>query len=456
MNLRRFVPCCHIHRLAALLVVALVACGRPPTASSRIRLQLWADAEEVMVYRRIVEQYLATHAARQVDLINIPSQGDHMTRLAAGFQAGDPPEVFLVNYRRYAQFARSGVLEPVGPWLARSGMDEALYYKVALDAFRYDDQLQCLPQNLSSLVVYYNKDLFTKYRVALPHAGWTWQEFLEAARQLTADSDRDGDVDQYGLAVEPELIRLAPFIWQAGGELVDNPGKPTRFTLDAPNTREAIDFFLNLSNIYGVVPPEAAAKAEDNETAFRNGKLGMMLNSRRVVPNLRTIQTFTWDVAPLPAGATEATVLHSDAYCIAGDTADKAAAWEFVQYAAGPEGQRLAAELGRIVPSLKAVAQSPAFLDPARAPANSQVFLDVIPTIRVLPIVPGWPAIEMAFDEELELAFYANAEASEVPGMPEVEAEGGVRPLAPAASQRIEEALSKAATAANRHLDDAQ
>lgn len=456
MKLRHFVQHSHLLRLAALLSIVLVACGRPPTASSRIRFQLWADAEEVAVYERVVDQYVAAHPGRQIELINIPSQGDHMTRLAAAFQASDPPEVFLVNYRRYGQFARSNVLEPVGPWLARSDMDEADYYKVALDAFRYNGQLQCLPQNLSSLVVYYNKDLFATHRVALPQAGWTWQDFLEAAQRLTADTDRDGNVDQYGLAVEPELIRLVPFIWQAGGDLVDDPGNPTRFNLDAPKTREAIDFFLNLSNIFGVVPHEASAKAEDSETAFRNGKVAMVLNSRRVVPTFRLIQTFTWDVAPLPAGDTEATVLHSDAYCIAARAEDKAAVWEFVRYAAGPEGQRLAAELGRIVPSLKAVADSPAFLDPARAPASSRVFLDVIPSIRALPIVPTWPAIEKAFNEELELAFYANAEANEAAGMPEAEAEGGVRPLSPVAGQLIEEALGRAVAAANGQLQRAQ
>jgi multiple sugar transport system substrate-binding protein len=61
------------------------------------------------------------------------------------------------------------------------------------------------------------------------------------------------------------------------------------------------------------------------------------------------------------------------------------------------------------VPSLISVANSPAFLDPNAKPANSRVFLDVIPTIRALPIHPNWAEIEDAASEELERAFYGQA-----------------------------------------------
>ena len=42
----------------------------------------------------------------------------------------------------------------------------------------------CLPQNLSSLVVYYNRDLFDAAGVPYPEAGWTWDDFLAAAKAL--------------------------------------------------------------------------------------------------------------------------------------------------------------------------------------------------------------------------------------------------------------------------------
>jgi multiple sugar transport system substrate-binding protein len=62
--------------------------------------------------------------------------------------------------------------------------------------------------------------------------------------------------------------------------------------------------------------------------------------------------------------------------------------------------------MGRTVPSLKSVAESPAFLDPTQSPANSKMFLDIIPTMKLVPVLSTWPKIEGTANEELEQAFY--------------------------------------------------
>ena len=64
------------------------------------------------------------------------------------------------------------------------------------------------------------------------------------------------------------------------------------------------------------------------------------------------------------------------------------------------------ARTGRTVPSLRSVAESPAFLDPAAKPRNSRVFLDAIPTIRRVPTISTWPEIEDAAEGILENGMY--------------------------------------------------
>jgi multiple sugar transport system substrate-binding protein len=138
----------------------------------------------------------------------------------------------------------------------------------------------------------------------------------------------------------------------------------------------------------------------------------MFLSSRREVPTFRTIKDFEWDVAAFPRLREPASVLHSDAYCLAkGDHAD--AAWRFVEFAAGPAGQRILARSGRIVPSLRSVARSRDFLDPTRPPRSSQVFLDAIPTIRRLPVASTWPELEDAVDLAIKRAYYTELTADE-------------------------------------------
>ena len=76
----------------------------------------------------------------------------------------------------------------------------------------------------------------------LPKPDWKWEDFLAAAKALTKDNDGDGRIDIYGLGFEPTLIRVAPFVWQAGGDIVDDVHRPTRFTLDESSALAALDF----------------------------------------------------------------------------------------------------------------------------------------------------------------------------------------------------------------------
>jgi multiple sugar transport system substrate-binding protein len=271
----------------------------------------------------------------------------------------------------------------------------------------------CMPQNVSSLVVYYNADLFEAAEVPLPAEGWTWDDMVSTAGSLTRDDDGDGTTDVYGLGVDPEIIRIAPFVWSNGGTLVDDENAPTRFALDA-NAVVAMQRFFDLRTVQGVTPTDEEAEAEDLESRFINGRLAMLMESRRVVPTFRTIDAFAWDVAGLPSLGSPASVLHSDAYCMTAGSDHKDAAWSFMEFALGPEGQRIASEAGRTVPSLRSVANSDAFLDPDALPSHAQVFLDQIPRLRAVPVISTWPEIEDTANGLIEESYYGGGRALEV------------------------------------------
>lgn len=373
-----------------------------------VSFMLFGDPPEQAAFESVVDGFQAANRDVRVEMIGMPGKEDYMTRLTADFAAGTPPDVFLLNYRRVAQFYNNDALEPLGPLLqASERLQEEAYYAVALDAFR-DSQgtLICIPQNISSQVVYYNKDMFDAAGRPYPDPNWNWQDFRETAVALTLpDNDQDGQPDQYGLGLEPRIIRLAALIWQNNGELVDDVEKPTRLTLDAPEAMGAMAHMLALSLDDGVVPNHTSEAVQSHGDRFLSGNIAMYVNSRRIVPTTREVAAFNWDVVPLPRGEEAATVLHSDGYCMAAGAANKEAAWQFIEYATGEEGQKLASRLGRTVPSLRHVAESPAFLDPSQAPANSQAWLDVVPYLRTLPRLENWAEIERTAAIELELAY---------------------------------------------------
>jgi multiple sugar transport system substrate-binding protein len=384
--------------------------------SQTVSFAFWGDPAEQAAYEQVVSEFEAANPGIDIEISYTPGQNDYLQKIATSFAGGAAPDLFLINYRQFGQYAARDALQPVDDYLSASSINPEDYYDIPLEAFNYRGEGQtCMPQNASSLVVYYNVDLFEVAGVPQPEAGWSWDEFVSAAQALTSDTDGDGNNDQFGLVVDPQMYRYVSFIWGNGGEIVDNTDNPTTLTLDTPEALEAIEKFVKLG-ITGanVVPSEAEVQAEDDQSRFMRGGAAMYMQSRREVPTLREIEGFTWDVAPLPIMSEAATVLHSDAFCMAASTENKEAAWKFIEFAVGQRGQEILAATGRIVPILKPVAQSDAFLKGTTvganaislAPANSQVFLDNLESIHRLPSVSTWPEVEDAFNLAFKRAFY--------------------------------------------------
>ena len=409
----------------ALVLIGGAGAGRQTAVMAqepaRVTFAFWGDPAEQRAYDRVIAEFEAAHPNIHIEAVYTPGQSEYQTKLATSFAGGNPPDVFLINYRRYGQYAARGALEPLGPYLRQStALRESDFYQIPMDAFRYrGGELSCIPQNVSSLVIYYNVDLFRAQNVPLPADGWTWDEFLAAAKALTIDEDGDGQAEVYGLTVDPTMIRYVPFVWGAGGDVVDNVDDPTTLTLDTPEALAGIKWFIALGQTgHKVTPTEAEVQSEDDESRFMNGRAAMLMQSRRVVPTLRQIEGFTWDVAPLPVGpAGPANILHSDAFCMAATARDKTAAWTFIEFAVGERGQTLLAETGRTVPSMIRVAESDAFLkgtsigrvvgsEAGLPPANSRVFLDNIASMRRVPSIATWPVVEDAFNTVFKRAFY--------------------------------------------------
>lgn len=400
--------------LLVLLALVATACaagdgGARADAEGRttVSFLLFGGPEEIAGYDTLVATFEAANPDVRVEVTPVGRKDDLLAKLTTGFQGGQPPDVFLVNFRSYGQFAASGVLRPVQPYLDDSEvLDEDDFVAAPLDAFRFDGtSLTCQPQNVSSLVVYYNRDLFEERGVPLPRAGWTWDDFLAAAEALTGDGT-------YGLGTPPSIIRIAPFVWSNGGEVVDDPRDPRELRLGEGPAREALDWFLDLSLEHRVVPPEVEERSEDAESRFIRGGLGMYLSSRVSTPTLRTIQGFAWDVAPLPVapGGEPVTMLHSDAYCISEGTGHEDAAWRFVEFAMTATGQEVLAESGRTVPSRHDVLAGDAFQHPEAPPASAAVFVDNAAIARATPSTASWAQVEKLADDILEGVFYGRVD----------------------------------------------
>ncbi|MCB8958899.1 MAG: sugar ABC transporter substrate-binding protein [Ardenticatenales bacterium] len=395
-----------------LLLILLTGCGTDDVQVVSFRTS--GDPAEEAAYQTLVDAFHEAHPEIRIEFSHIASAREYRTRLVTDFAAGAAPDISLMNYRRFASFAASGVLEPVGPYLDQSDLiSMADFYPVATEAFLWHDELMCLPQNISSLVVYYNQDLFDAAGVAYPPDRWTWAEFLETAQALTQDTNGDGQTDQFGLGVEPSLYRLSAFVWQNGGPLVDDLDQPSRLTVTRFPSLKAMEWFVALQTEHHVVPNRVEEASLDSESRFVAGQTAMFLDSRRGTPTYREIESFVWDVAPLPQAVEPAGILHSDAYCLASTTENKEAAWTFIEFANSVEGQTIIASTGRTVPSLIEVAESDAFLHDGQLPSRSNVWLDGVDYLKRVPVISTWEEVESVASEELERAFYGDISVDE-------------------------------------------
>lgn len=174
---------------------------------------------------------------------------------------------------------------------------------------------------------------------------------------------------------------------------------------ELPSQREAFTEFVRLSqnrnttvdtvngvplNGYGITPNPTTISTDGKVGYFTSQKMSMLVDGRWTVVNIRKDmpEGVEWDVAPLPIYKTyndDGTVaVHgiasghsgSTAMAIAKNSRVPQAAWMFVEYACGPEGQGIQAEAGFAIPNQKTVANSEQFLQSDRMPYNSIVFIE--------------------------------------------------------------------------------
>ena len=171
---------------------------------------------------------------------------------------------------------------------------------------------------------------------------------------------------------------------------------PIEGATELPSTREAFEFFVSLTNgnvgkygivsdisySYGLTNPVAPIpeEQEGSYTPFYNSQVAMLVQGRFAVPFLRDNCTFDWDAAPLPKHADGVLAGHSTSMCysIAARASDtqKEAAFKFMEYMSGPEGQAELSKSGFNVPNQKSVTNSDAFLSSDKRPYNNYVFAE--------------------------------------------------------------------------------
>jgi multiple sugar transport system substrate-binding protein len=315
--------------------------------------------------------------------------------------AGDvAPDVMAMNFDNAYVFGAMGALEPLDEWIAKGGYDTSTVFKSTLDMFKVEGVQYSLPATFSDVVLFFNKDLFDAANLEYPQRDWTQEDLVAAAKALTADTDSDGKIDQWGYTFPwwPVVLEMyGASIWSEDG---------TTCTLNSPEGVKAIQSIVD-ARYDGKFSPTADNLAEQGDwDMFIAGKLAMFPTGPWAVqPFNDKITGFTYDIAHMPAGDKQATHVYANAYAMAAASKNKEAAWKFLAFAAGPEGTKIRQDGKYEISPVKEIAEKYYLAALAGAnPESAIVFMEVQDYAVAQPVHANWQQIHDSIYPELDLA----------------------------------------------------
>jgi multiple sugar transport system permease protein len=373
-----------------------------------LRVVHWGDDTEDAIVARLIAGFERKYPDIRIMRVNPGGAEAVTTKVQTMVASGDPPDVFYLGYERVAGWAAKDVLADLEPFIADDearedpdALDLNNFYINVVDAFRFDGEvtgrgrLYGIPKDFTTVGFYYNKDLFRRAGVPEPALdGWTWDEFIDAARRIGQLTDEKGN-PCYGADFVTWEAMLRVYCWTCGAQITSDGFRTFDF-LD-PQVVAALErlrgwFFEDTRALRS-----AKTQLETGEEPFLSGRVGLAGPfGRWKIPPYREIKdlkwAFDWDFAPLPheAGHPPANGIFTTAWAMSQRTAQSPradAAWKLIRYLCGEEGQTAIAREGLAIPTMISVAESEAFADPALKPDNDQVYLDMVPSAR--PII--WP-----------------------------------------------------------------
>ena len=189
-----------------------------------------------------------------------------------------------------------------------------------------------IPFQRSTIVAYYNKDMFSAAGLDPEAPPTTWDEMISMGKALTKD-------DTYGLMIPstgyPYWMFQALAI-QNGKEVMSNDGLTTYF--DDSKVVETLDFWKSLSVEHGIMPTGTVEWGTLRQ-AFLEGQTAMMWHSTGNLTAVKKNASFNFGVAELPANMRKGSPTGGGNFYIFKDTSaeEQAAAVKLIKFMTSPE-----------------------------------------------------------------------------------------------------------------------
>jgi multiple sugar transport system substrate-binding protein len=338
--------------------------------------------------------------------------GDYFDKLAVEFAGGTAADVILMSGALFLNFQEKGAFADITPHLDALNVDLTKYTLVP-DVFQVGSKQYGMPFQLTITTWYANIDMFEQAGVDLPMEGWTWDDMLEVAKQLTKP-----DQDQYGIWMQNSAESFwGPLVLSAGGNWMNQDN--TKTALADGDGFEGFKFAVELVTEHKVSPTPAesvamATSATDN--LFAAGVTAMTPANSGAVGNFTNLigDRFRWQPIPQPVYPPTGelrTTFNDQPHVVNANAKDVEGATQLAVFMAGEVVQGLIAEQRGSTPVLRDLQQSEQYLAPP--PPNMEQISRNLLSAEDLGFTRNWLEWYRAIHSETDLAFIGEASPEE-------------------------------------------
>jgi multiple sugar transport system substrate-binding protein len=359
--------------LTALLALGVVA----PAAAQDVTLRYFtfsAAPDHLEDLDAIIAAFEEANPGITVEYETAPF-ADYFTLLQADVVSGDAPDVFELNYENFVTYAANGTLLNISDLLT----GDAPYYPRALEAFQYNGEQLALPETFSTVLLFYNADLFDQAGLEYPTAEWTWADATAAAEAIRALGD-----DTWGLYSPTQFWEFYKKAAQNGECSFFNEDM-TESTINSSACVETLETMVGFQSS-GIMPTAADLSGVSDGELFLSGKLGMLVTGIWMFGAFQEAP-FNWDVQIEPMINQHAHHFFANGVGVSATTgnAEAAAAWaEFLTASETAANVRVASAWE--LPALDEPAYFESYLE-LEPPANREAVFQALESPVTPPVI---------------------------------------------------------------------
>jgi sn-glycerol 3-phosphate transport system substrate-binding protein len=289
---------------------------------------------------KIVDEMVADFEAENPDIdveaIYAGNYNDARIKALAALQGGEPAQtsvMFSIDiYDLIEQDAIVAFDDIVETAEERAWLDS--FYPALMENGQTLGKTWGIPFQRSTIVMYYNKDMFREAGLDPENPPATWDELVAAAEALT-----DEEAGIHGLMIPSTgypYWMFGALTMQNGQVLMNGDGTETYF--DDPAVVEALEFWRSLGAERGVMP-EGTIEWGTLRQNFLEGKTAMMWHSTGNLTAVKDNADFDFGVAMLPASEQRGTPTGGGNFYIFKDTSEeeRRAAMRLIRFMTAPE-----------------------------------------------------------------------------------------------------------------------